>query len=326
MRAIVCPKYRPPDVLQLQEIEKSIVEPNEVLVKVHAASVNALDWRTVRASPFLVRLMGGFWKPKRPRLGVDFAGQVEALGPNATEFHSDDELFGRAYGTFADSVSASEKEIALKPADVSYEAAAAVPIAGLTALQALRDKAVLRAGPTVLVNGAGGGVGTFVVQIAKALGAEVTGTSNSGNLDLLRSIGADHVIDYSRQDFTQAGIRYDLIIDLHPTHSFRECKRALNPQGIYLALGFEGLARLISLVFRQRLTSNSKGKRAMLMMARPTKKDLGDLAELLASGKMVPVIERRYALSEVPAAIRYLETGHARGKVVINVEPDYIST
>jgi len=321
VKAIVVPRYGPPEVLRLDETEKCRAEDNEVLVRVQAASVNALDWRTVRAKPFLVRTSQGFRRPKRPRLGVDMAGVVETLGKNATEFHVGDEVFGVAYGAFGEYVSAAEKEIVLKPAKVSYEAAAAVPIAGLTALQALRDTARVQPGQKVLINGAGGGVGTFAVQIARSFGAEVTATSSPENLDLLRSIGADHVIDYSREDFTKGGHQYDVILDMHPAHSTSAYKRVLSPQGIGVMVGFGGMFRLISVALRAKISSKSQGKRVVIMMAKPDKQDLGVLRDLLESGRLVPVIDRRFTLTEVPAALERVESGHARGKVVISVAP-----
>jgi len=321
VKAIVVPRYGPPDVVQLREMEKCVAEDNEVLVKVHAASVNALDWRTVAAKPFLVRLVGGLRRPKRPRLGTDVAGVVEALGKGATEFHPGDEVFGLAYGAFGEYVSAAENEIVRKPAKTSFETAAAVPIAGFTALQALRDTARIQPGQKVLVNGAGGGVGTLAVQIAKSFGAEVTATSNPQNLELLRSIGADHVIDYSKEDFTRSAPRYDVILDMHPSHSIGDYKRVLNPQGIAVMIGFGGMFRLISVALRAKLFSKTKGKRVVFMGAKPNKKDLGVLGNLLESGTLAPVIERRFALTEVPEALRLVESGQARGKVVITVVP-----
>ncbi|MCI4350455.1 MAG: NAD(P)-dependent alcohol dehydrogenase [Thermoplasmata archaeon] len=302
-------------------METSAAEDNEVLVQVRAASVNALDWRKVRGAPFAVRFVEGLTKPKRPRLGVDFAGVVEAQGRGATEFHPGDEVFGIAYGAFGEYVSAAEREIVLKPANVSFEAAAAVPIAGVTALQGLRDIGQVRAGDSVLVNGAGGGVGTFAVQIAKALGAEVTAVSSTGNLELLRSIGADHVLDYTREDFAAGGPRFDRILDMHPTHSVSAFKRALNPDGICVTIGFGGMLGLMAVALRGKMASKTHGKRIRFFVAKPNKKDLGVLKEFLEAGKIRPVIDRRYPLAEVPAAIRYVEEGHARGKVIILPHP-----
>ncbi len=319
MKVVLCPRYGSPDLLEVREIEKGAAEENEVLVKVHAASVNALDWRKSSGSPFLVRLVEGLRKPKRPRLGVDVSGVVEALGRGAQEFHVGDEVFGIAYGAFGEYVSAAESEIVLKPSRTSFESAAAVPIAAITALQSLRDTAGLRPGQRVLVNGAGGGVGTFAVQIAKALGAEVTAVSSAPNLELLRSIGADHVLDYAQVDFTRGEQHYDVILDLHPSHSNSDYKRVLNPEGICIPVGFGGMWHLISVALRSSFASKTHGKRVRLMIAKPNKKDLGVLRDLLDAGKIVPVIDRRYPLDQAREGIRYLQTGRARGKVIVSV-------
>jgi NADPH:quinone reductase-like Zn-dependent oxidoreductase len=319
MKAIRYDRYGSPDVLRLQEVDMPTPKDDQVVVRVRASSVNALDWRSVRASPFLVRLAGGLRKPKDPSLGADVSGVVEALGKNANEFHRGDEVFGLAHGAFGEYASAAERGLILKPAKVPFEAAAVLPIAGFTALQALRDTGQLRRGQSVLINGAGGGVGTFAVQIAKSFGAEVTAVSRSENLDLLRSMGADHVIDYGRQDFTRAAQQYDLILDTHPSHSTAAYKRVLTPGGICVVVGFAGMLRLISLVIRTKLWSKSRGRRVAFMMAKPNKKDLTLLAELVESGQLVPTIDRRYSLAEVPESIRYMESGNARGKIVITI-------
>lgn len=319
MKAIVWERYGPPEVLQLRDLSMPSLAEKEVLVKVYAASANALDWRRVRGSPFLVRMIEGLRRPKRPRLGVDVAGRVEALGKGASEFHVGDDVFGLAQGAFAEYVAAEESEIVLKPPSVSYEAAAASGIAAITALQAIRDRGKVRPGLRVLVNGAGGGVGTFAVQVAKAYGAEVTAVSAAGNFAQLRSIGADHLVDYDREDFTRSGQRYDVILDMHPTQPISGYVRALNPAGVCITLGFGGILRLIAVSLRGKIVSWTRGKTITFMVAKPTKKDLESLRDLLASGKLVPVIDRRYTLAGVPNAIRYLETGHARGKLVITV-------
>lgn len=322
MRAIVFEKYGPPEVLQLTEVNKPAPKDHEVLVEVHAASVNPYDYHLMRASPFLVRLGRGFLKPKDSRFGADVSGRVEAIGRNVTLFKPGAEVFGFADGSFAEYATAAESDLASKPANLSFEAAAAAPMAGLTALKGLRDQGHIQPGQKVLVNGASGGVGTFAVQIAKSYGAEVAGVCSSQNMDLVRSIGADHVIDYAREDFTKSGESYDLILDAVGNHSTSDYKRALTPRGICSVVGFTSMFRMIRVVLRGRLTSKTDGKKVGLMSLRPNKEDRAFLAELLASGKISPVIDRRYSLAEVPDAIRYLERGHVRGKVVITVAHD----
>ena len=317
MKAIVYTEYGSADVLQLKELEKPAPRDNEVLVKVHAASTNPADWHLMRAEPFLARLANGLFGPKNTRLGSDVAGTVEAIGRNVTQFQVGDEVFGSMsldlLGSFAEYVSAPEELFALKPAKLTFEQAAAVPLAAFTALQGLRDKGRIRAGQKVLVNGASGGVGTFAVQIAKSYGTEVTGVCSTRNLDMVRSIGADHVIDYTREDFTRNGQRYDLVFDAVGNLSVSDCKRLLTPDGICSVAGFTSLTLLFQLML-------FGGKKIGLMeTAKENKKDLLVLKELLEAGKMTPVIDRAYSLSEVPAAISYLEKGHARGKVVITV-------
>jgi len=318
MKAFVYTEYGSPDVLQLKEVEKPAPKDNEVLVKVYAASVNAADWHLMRAEPFLARLENGLLKPKNTKLGADVAGRVEAVGSNVSQFQAGDDVFGElplnVLGSFAEYVCAQEDALALKPDRLTFEQAAAVPLAAFTALQGLRDKGQIRQGQKVLVNGAAGGVGTFAVQIAKSFGTEVTGVCSTGNLDMVRSIGADHVIDYTREDFTRTGQRYDLIFDAVGNRSVSDIQRALSPNGICAVAGFTSL----SLLFQVMLLG---GKKIGLMeTAKGNKKDLLILKELLEAGKVVPVIDRTYPLREVPEAIRYLETKHARGKVVIKVE------
>jgi len=320
MKAIVYKEYGPPDVLQLKEVEKPAPKEDEVLVKVHAASINYSDWHILRGD-LLLRLMGnGLLKPKHKILGDDIAGRVEAVGVNVKQFQPGDEVFGISnFGAFAEYVSVHENALALKPASMTFEEAAAVPVAGITALQGLRDHGQIQPGQKVLINGASGGVGTFAVQIAKSFGAEVTGVCSTRKLDMLRSIGADVVIDYTKEDFTQNGPRYDLIFAVGGYRSIFDYKLALSPEGIYVCAGgssaqyFQGLllGPLISMVGRKKLGS---------MYANPNQKDYVFLIELLEAGKVVPVIDRRYPLSEVPEALRYLEEGHARGKVGITVE------
>jgi NADPH:quinone reductase-like Zn-dependent oxidoreductase len=321
VKAILFTKYGSPDVLQFQEVEKPTPKDNQVLVKVQAASANPLDWHGMRGAPFLVRFSDGLRKPKNPKVGADVAGRVEAVGKDVTEFKPGDEVFGACSGSFAEYAVAREDRLALKPANLSFEAAAAVPVAALTALQALRDKGHIRFGQHVLVNGASGGVGTFAVQIAKSFGAEVTGVCSTRNLDMVRKIGADHVIDYTKEDFTKNGQRYDLILDAVGNHSVSDYRRALNPQGICVAVGFSGMSRLLQHMLVGSLVSKTGSKKIGGMMANLNKKDMVIVKELLEDGKVVPVIDRRYPLSEVPEAIRYLEAGHAQGKVVITVQP-----
>ncbi len=324
MKAAVRHCYGSPDVVRYEDIPKPSPKDNEVLVRVHAASVNPLDWHEMEGTPYLVRMDDGFGKPDDPRLGVDFAGTVEAVGKSVTRFKPGDEVFGGRDGAFAEYVAVREaRAIALKPANVTFEQAASVPIAAITALQALRDKGHIQTGQKVLINGASGGVGTFAVQIAKAYGADVTGVCSTRNIDLLRSIGADHVIDYTREDFTQGAQHYDLIVDNVGTHSLLEYKRVLNPKGIYVMIGstatgnwFGWLAIPIEGLMLSPFVSQKFG----MFVADLNKEDLATLGDLMQSGKVTPVIDRRYKLSETPEALRYLEKGHARGKVVVTVE------
>ncbi len=318
MKAIVYYKYGSPDVLELQEMEKPHPGDKEVLVKVHAASVNPADWHLMRAEPFLARLENGLLKPKTTRLGADLAGRVEAVGKSVTKFQVGDDVFGslplNGLGSFAEYTCANEDALAIKPAKLTFEQAAAVPLAAFTALQGLRDKGQIRSGQKVLVNGASGGVGTFAVQIAKSYGTEVTGVCSTPNLKLVRSLGADHVIDYTREDFTRNGQRYDLIFDAVGNRSVSDLRRALSPDGICSVAGFTSLPLLFQVMLRG-------GRKVGLMeTAKANKKDLLVLKELLETGKVIPVIDRTYPLNETAEAIRYLETGRARGKVIITVK------
>ncbi len=326
MKAIVYTHYGSPDVLKLEEVEKPVPQDDEVLVKVHATSVNAGDWHLLRAKPFLMRFMGfGLLKPKNKILGSDIAGRVDAVGRNVKQFQTGDEVFGNTakygFGGFAEYVSVPENALVLKPTNISFEEAAAVPQAALVALQGLRDKGHIQPGQKVLIHGASGGIGTFAVQLAKSFGAEVTAVCSTRNVDIVRSMGADHVIDYTQEDFTQNGQRYDLILAVNGYHSISDYKRALNPEGVYVMTGgsnaqmFQAmlLGPLISRTGRQKM-GNSAHK--------PNKKDLMFMNELLEAGKVTPVIDRRYPLGGTAEAIRYLEEGHARGKVVITVEYD----
>jgi len=320
MKAIVYTKYGPPDVLQLKEVEKPSPQDNEVLVKVLAASVNAMDWRPFTMPLIFVRMMrGGLLEPKDTSLGADIAGRVEAVGPAVKQFQPGDAVFGVSKGAFAEYACAAENELALKPANLSFEAAAAVPVAAFTALQGLRDKGKIQPGQKVLINGAGGGVGTFAVQIAKSFGAEVTAVCSTRNLDMARSIGADHVIDYTQEDFTKNEQRYDLIIAANGYHPILDYRRALSPNGIYVVIG-GSMTQIFQGMLLGPLLSWTGSKKMGSMMTHSNQKDLVFLKELLEAGKVVPVIDRFYPLSKVAEAIRYLEEGHARGKVVITVE------
>jgi NADPH:quinone reductase-like Zn-dependent oxidoreductase len=321
MKAIVYTQYGSPDVLQFKEMEKPTPRDGQILVQIYAASANPLDWHLMRASPFLARLAGGLRRPKDPRLGADFAGRVEAIGLNVTQFQPGDEVFGASTGAFAEYICVAENEVVLKPANLSFEQAAAVPVAATTALQGLRDYGQIHSGQKMLVNGASGGVGTFAVQIAKSFGTEVTGVCSTRNLDMVRSIGADHVIDYTREDFTRNGQHYDLIYDAVGNRSVSAYKRALNPGGTCVVAGFTSLPRLFEHMLLGPLRSKIGDKKVGLMgTAQIKQKDLVSLRELLEAGKITPVIDRRYPLHETAEAIRYLEEKHARGKVIITVE------
>ena len=324
MKAVVYTQYGSPDVLQFKEVEKPAPKDDEVLVKVQAASVNALDWHLLTADIFLVRLMGmGLFKPKNPILGADIAGRVEAVGKNVSQFRPGDEVFGDiGHGGFAEYAVAPERFLAPKPANLSFEAAAAVPVAGLTALQGLRDSGKIQAGQKVLINGAAGGVGTFAVQIAKAFGAEVTAVCSTRNLEQARRLGADQVIDYSKENFTQSGRQYDLIFAINGYHPLSAYKRALTPKGVYVMAGGKPAQIFQSMLLGPMLSRSGGKKMGFMGIAKTNQKDLVYMGELLEAGKVVPVIERKYPLSEVAAALRYLAEGHAQGKVVITVAGD----
>jgi len=321
MKAIVYTKYGSPDVLELKEVEKPAIKEDEVLVKIYAAAVNAADWHLLRGKPFLVRIMGyGLLKPKKNILGLDIAGRVEAVGRNVKQFQPGDEVFGDiSLGGFAEYASAVEDKLVLKPANVSFEEAAAVPVSALTALQALRDEGKIQPGYKVLINGASGGVGTFAVQIAKSFGAEVTAVCSTNKMEMVRSIGADHVIDYTKEDFTKNGLRYDLIIAANGYHPISDYKRALSPKGIYVMAGGSG-TQMFEAMLAGSLISITGNKKMRGVSAKPNKKDLVFLKELLEAGKIKPVMDRRFPLSKVADAIRYLEEGHALGKVIITFE------
>ena len=324
MKAIVYTEYGSPDVLKFEEVAKPTPKENEVLVKIHAASVNPADWHTMRAAPFLARLVNGFFKPKNSRLGADVAGRIEAVGRTVTQFRVGDDVFGclslNEMSSFAEYVCAREDTLVLKPARMTFEQAAAVPLAAFTALQGLRDTGQIHSGQKVLINGASGGVGTYAVQIAKSFGAEVTAVCSTRNLAMVRSIGADHVIDYTQEDFTNNGQQYDLIFCAVGNRSISDYKRALNPEGTCVIAGFTNMRRLFEHMILGSLKSKAGGKRVGPMATmKPNKQDLIFIQELLEAGKVTPVIDRSYSLAEVPAALRYLETGRAQGKVVITV-------
>jgi NADPH:quinone reductase-like Zn-dependent oxidoreductase len=317
MKAIVQNEYGSPDVLTLKEVDKPVVKENDVLVSVHAAALNAGDYFSMRGSPWLARFTVGFPKPKNYILGWDVAGHVEAVGKNVKRFQPGDEVFAECNGTLAEFAYADEDKFAMKPTNLTFEQAAAVPTAAITALQGLRDAGKVQPGQKVLINGASGGVGTFAVQIAKSFGAEVTGVCSTRNVDMVRSIGADHVIDYTQEDFTQSGQRYDLILDNVANRSFSDLRHALTPQGIIIpnsghgGMGYVIKAFLLSPFMRQQ---------GPMYLASSNNKDLVVLKELIEAGKVTPVIDRTYPLSDTPEAFRYLEEEHARGKVVITVE------
>lgn len=326
MKAIRRSQYGPPDVLQLKEVEKPIPKENEILVKIHAASVNALDWHLLTADIFLVRLMGeGLRKPKNPRLGADMAGQVEAVGSQVTEFRPGDAVYGDVapwgLGSFGEYVAVPEKALAPKPVNLSYEQAAAVPVAGMTALQGLRDVGKIQAGQKALIQGAAGGVGTFAVQIAKAFGALVTAVTSTRNLEQARSLGADQVIDYTQEDFTRRAEQYDLILGVNGYHPLSAYKRVLTPQGIYVMAGGTP-AQIFQAMILGSWYSQRGGKKLTGVSAKTRKTDLLTLKEMLEAGQITPVIDRRYPLSQTAEALRYLGSGHARGKVVITISEE----
>jgi NADPH:quinone reductase-like Zn-dependent oxidoreductase len=324
MKAIVQDRYGPPDVLELRDVAKPVPGDNEVLVRVHAAAVNALDWHYMRGDPYVARLSIGLRRPKVSIRGRDFAGRVEAVGRGVERLRPGDEVFGEADGAFAEYVSAPDGVMDPKPANLTFEQAAAVPLAGNTALMGLRDVARVRPGQRVLINGASGGVGTFAVQIAKSLGAEVTGVCSARNADLVRSTGADHIIDYASEDFTRRRQRFDVVFDLVGNRSLTDCRRALMPEGTLLLSGggvSEGGSFLgpMALFIKGQLLSRFVGHRLLPVTEKPSRENLAALRELIESGALTPVVDRTYPLSDVPEAIRYLEVEHARAKVVITV-------
>jgi NADPH:quinone reductase-like Zn-dependent oxidoreductase len=330
MKAIVYHRYGSPDVLECEEIGKPAPKDDEVLIKVRAASLNPYDWHFLRGLPYFLRLATGLGKPKYTRLGVDVAGQVESVGKNVTQFKTGDDVFGCARGAFAEYACASEAKLARKPEDVTFEEAASLPIAGLTAFEGLRlgasgDKGQIRQEKKVLINGAAGGVGTFAVQVARSFGAEVTGVCSTRNVDLVRSLGAHRVVDYTREDFIESGGRYDLILDCVANRPLSAFRRILDPSGSYIMVGAaDGGGRwmigVLARLLKAFVLSRFVGQKLGTMGPKITKEDLTTLGELVKTGKLRPVIDRRYRLHEVPEALRYLERGHARGKVVVTFE------
>ncbi|MGF7050171.1 NADPH:quinone reductase-like Zn-dependent oxidoreductase [Paenibacillus sp. DS2015] len=332
MKAIIYSKYGSTDVLKLAEVEKPAPKNNEVLIQVHAASVNSWDWDLLRGKPFVSRL-GGFLKPKHNILGADIAGRVVAVGRDVKQYQPGQDVFGDisgcGWGGFAEYVCAQESALSLKPASMSFEEAAAIPQAAVLALQGLRDKGQIKKGHMVLINGAGGGVGTFAIQYAKSIGAEVTGVDTTLKLKMLRSIGADHVIDYTQEDFTTKGQQYDLILDVVGNRSVYEYKRILRHKGAYVMVG-GSMNRIFQVIFQGPLISMIEKKRMGVLIHKPNSNDQNTMKELFEAGQVVPIIDRLYPLSEVPQALRYLGEGHTKGKVVINMNyfdsknPEYI--
>jgi NADPH:quinone reductase-like Zn-dependent oxidoreductase len=320
MKAIVYHEFGSADVLRHEDIEKPTPGDNEVLIRVRAASANPLDWRLMRGKPYPVRWMLGLRTLKRS--GRDVAGQVEAVGRSVTGFKPGEEVFGTCSGSFAEYACAPESGLALKPENVSFEQAASSPVAGLTALQGLRDKGRIQPGKKVLINGAAGGVGTFAVQIAKSFGADVTGVCSTRNVEMVRSIGAGQVIDYTREDFTKSGQRYDLLLDCVGNHPLEACKRVLSPHGIFVMVGVPhdvGMMDLMTRMMAGLVSSWFDSRKTVMFIARSSREDLTTLGELMKVGKVTPVLDRRQGLQEVPQAIRHLEEGHARGKIVVTV-------
>jgi NADPH:quinone reductase-like Zn-dependent oxidoreductase len=314
MKAIVYERYGAPDVLELRDIDKPSVTDDGVLVRIRAASTNPYDWHFMRGKPYFTRLMFGLLKPKVHSLGADLAGEVEAVGKDVTRFRPGDAVFGEGAGAFAEYACVPERWLARKPTNLTFEQAAAVPMAGVTALQGLRDSGKIQAGQKVLVHGASGGVGTFAVQIAKSFGAEVTGVCSTRNVEMVKKIGADHVVDYTREDFTRGDARYDLMLDTIGNRSLHACRRVLAPKAVYVFIGGPMSHLAASMLAGPFVSQDVKA-----VVAKRSSADLEILSGLIEAGKITPVIDRTYPLSEVPAAIGYLEEGHARGKVVITV-------
>jgi NADPH:quinone reductase-like Zn-dependent oxidoreductase len=325
MKAIQYRCYGTADVLKVETVARPVPADNQVRVQVHAASINPLDWHLMYGRPYIMRLGAGIGTPKDPRAGADFAGVVESVGKSVTHFKPGDAVFGQADGTLAEFVTLGENAgLASKPENISFEQAAAIPVAGVTALQALRDQAHVQPGQRVLINGASGGVGTFAVQIAKALGAEVTGVCSTHNVELVRSLGADHVVDYTKEDFTKSDQRYDVILDNVVNHSLWDYRHVLTPKGILVIVGGGSATEnpwtgAFEAPLKASVESLFVSARWAMFIADVSGKDLMNMHDLIATGKVTPVIDRHYTLEETPAAMRYLEQGHARGKVVIDI-------
>ena len=323
MQAVLYRRYGPPDVLEYTESEKPVPAAGEVLIRVHAASVNPYDWHFLRGTPSFIRVFTGIAKPKSPRLGADLAGVVESVGPQVVRLKVGDAVFGTGRGTFAQYACAKETELALKPEIISYEQAASVPIAGITALQGLRDSGSVQSGQTVVINGAAGGVGTFAVQIAASFGARVTGVCSTRNVELVRSLGAARVIDYTRENFTNSTERYDAIFDLAGSRSLADFRRSLKPNGVFIGCGGGGpdrsSASLLAGLLGRALLAPFSSQRLKGVLAKINTADLNVLGGMMSMGKIKPVIDRSYALAQTADAIRYVETCHARGKVIIAV-------
>ena len=319
MKAAIFQSYGPPEVLKIEEIEKPVPTDDEVLVRVRASSVNPAEWYGMTGL-FLARIGNGLFKPKDTRLGADFAGVVEAVGKNVTDFKPGDEVFGGRSGAFAEYVCVRDK-VVHKPANITFEQAGGVAIAALTALQGLRDYGKLKAGQKVLINGASGGVGTFAVQIAKAMGAEVTAVCSTKNVELIRSLGADHVIDYTREDFTRNGELYDLLLDIAGSRSWRDCRRVLKPQAVFVLVGGPKSPVIgpLSHIIRIRLAALRASQKVVFFVANFNREDLTALKEMFQSGQVKPVVEQVYPLCEISKAMRHLGTGHAKGKIVVSM-------
>jgi NADPH:quinone reductase-like Zn-dependent oxidoreductase len=323
MKAAVYRNYGPPEVIHLEDQPRPAPADDEVLIRIRAAAVNPMDYHFIGGT-MLLRLMTGLRRPKQTRPGADLAGHIEAIGRNVTRFRVGDAVFGVARGAFAEYACAKERQLALKPANATFEQAAAVPVAGLTALQSLRDRGCVQPGQKVLINGAAGGVGTFAVQIAKAFGAEVTAVCSTRGLEFVRSLGADHVIDYTRDDFTRSAAKYDLLVDCAGNRSLRECRRVMTPKGTYVGIGARPGGRWVGplpQVLKLLVSGRFVSQRVVLFVASINPGDLTVMKDLIEAGKVTPVIDRSYELSEVVAAVRHAKEGHALGKVVITVEP-----
>jgi NADPH:quinone reductase-like Zn-dependent oxidoreductase len=323
MKAIVREKYGSADVLELKDVDKPVIDDDSVLVRVRAASINAYDWHMMRGRPYLVRMVAGLRKPRSSAMGMDVAGQVEAVGKNVTQFRPGDEVFGSRSGSLAEYVRGTDKSVLVpKPAGLTFEQAAAVPMAAQVALQGLRDKGQIKAGHRVLINGASGGVGTFAVQIAKAFGADVTAVCSTRNVDMVRSLGADEVIDYTKEDFTRRGERYDVILDVAASGSLSSRLRVLEPNGTLVGVGSaktDGTGSIMVGLLEVAVRSRFGSRKTPFFLGKSSKEDLLTLKELIEAGKVRPVIDRTYPFTETADALRYLETGHARAKVVITL-------